>query len=126
MQNLITATECGLMVLAVEYYSCCCAHSYTLSSSRELHIDEVEGAEITHQSRKNTAHTEYSKNIMSRAINEETEKFVLTSNQTKDQRGLGKIADAKLCLFQLLYSFSFAKICIQLWLRGEKMKLKWR
>lgn len=70
--------------------------SYTLSSSGELYIDEVGGElHIRVEKNKTTAHIEYSKNIMSRAINEESEKFVLTSNQTKDQRGLGKICRRK-------------------------------
>lgn len=45
------------------------------------------GAETAYQEEQNTAHTQHLNNVTSRAINEETKKFVLTSNQTKDQRG---------------------------------------
>lgn len=55
----------------------------------------------------NTAHTQKLNNIMSCAINEETKKFVLTPNQTKDQRGEDtfNITGIKLSLFQLIYHF---------------------
>ena len=105
MPNLITAAECWQIVIAVK-------PSFTPSVptlrycfwSETLYINLVKKCRHQTSEERNTAHTRCLNNVMSWAINEETKKFVLTSNQTKDQRRSGtfKITGLKVSLVQLI------------------------
>lgn len=104
MPDLINAAECGLIAAAAGYSSRCQACIFRIVSKKKI-CTEDEMVERTFFNRKYTVgkknkkkhcpHRVFKTNITSGAINWEAEKFVLTFNQTKDQRGLAEIGRRK-------------------------------